>query len=130
MKPQTAEDPARQGGLAGAEVAAEVNDETGAEMARQVGAESERCRFVGKMAGDHGLRSVMDFNMLAADIKRWGEELGFQRLGIADCDLSQAEARLAEWLERGWQGDMDYMSRHGTKRARPAELIPGTVRVI
>src|SRR5436190_8822358 len=71
-----------------------------------------------------------DFTALADDIKRWGAELGFQRIGIADCDLSHAEARLAEWLARGWQGDMDYMSRHGTRRSRPAELVPGTVRVI
>src|SRR5207237_722879 len=47
-----------------------------------------------------------------------------------DCDLSAAEPRLIDWLERGWHGEMDYMARHGVKRARPGELIPGTVRVI
>jgi epoxyqueuosine reductase len=67
---------------------------------------------------------------LARDIKRWGAELGFQQVGIADCDLSAAEPRLLEWLERGYHGEMEYMVRHGTKRARPAELVPGTVRVI
>src|SRR5438132_1540863 len=74
--------------------------------------------------------AVPDFPALAADIKRWGAELGFQRIGIADCDLSAAEPRLIDWLERGWHGEMDYMARHGVKRARPGELIPGTVRVI
>ncbi len=30
----------------------------------------------------------------------------------------------------GWHGEMDYMARHGALRARPAELVPGTVSVI
>jgi len=71
-----------------------------------------------------------DFAALAAEIRRWGEALGFQQVGIADCDLSAAEPGFAEWLARGWHGDMDYMAAHGTRRSRPAELIPGTVRVI
>ncbi|HTN29074.1 MAG TPA: tRNA epoxyqueuosine(34) reductase QueG [Burkholderiales bacterium] len=72
----------------------------------------------------------MDHAALAAKIKHWGRELGFQAVGIADADLSAAEPRLAEWLQRGWHGEMDYMARHGVTRARPAALIPGTLRVI
>ena len=68
--------------------------------------------------------------MLARDIKRWGAELGFQKVGIADRDLSAAEARLIDWLGKGFHGDMDYMAKHGAKRSRPAELVPGTLRVI
>jgi epoxyqueuosine reductase len=71
-----------------------------------------------------------DFSVLAADIRRWAEALGFQQIGITDCDLSDAEPGFAEWLARGWHGDMDYMAAHGTRRSRPAELIPGTVRII
>ncbi len=67
---------------------------------------------------------------LARRIKAWGRELGFQRIGIADTDLGAAEARLLAWLDRGWDGEMDYMARHGARRARPGELVPGTVRVI
>ncbi|HAS52598.1 MAG TPA: tRNA epoxyqueuosine(34) reductase QueG, partial [Gammaproteobacteria bacterium] len=67
---------------------------------------------------------------LAALIKTWGRELGFQQVGIADLDLSEPEARLLDWLAAGFHGDMDYMARHGVKRSRPAELVPGTVRVI
>ncbi len=67
---------------------------------------------------------------LARQIKAWGLELGFQQLGIADIDLELAETRLADWLDRGYQGEMDFMSRHGTRRSRPAELVPGTLRVI
>jgi epoxyqueuosine reductase len=71
-----------------------------------------------------------DLAPLAAAIKSWGVEFGFQAVGIADADLGEAEARLAEWLARGFHGEMDYMARHGAKRARPAALVPGTLRVI
>ncbi len=67
---------------------------------------------------------------LSSSIKRWGRELGFQAVGIADADLSAAEPRLIEWLAQGWHGEMEYMARHGALRARPAELKPGTLRVI
>jgi epoxyqueuosine reductase len=72
----------------------------------------------------------MDYERLAARIRQWGSELGFQAVGIADADLSAAEPRLIEWLAQGRHGEMEYMARHGTLRARPAELKPGTVRVI
>ena len=72
----------------------------------------------------------MDYAALARRIKAWGTELGFQAVGIADADLSAAEPRLLEWLAQGWHGEMEYMARHGALRARPAELKPGTLRVI
>ncbi len=72
----------------------------------------------------------MDYAALTADIKQWGRELGFQAVGIADTDLSAAQGRLAEWLGLGWHGEMDYMARHAELRAHPADLVPGTVRVI
>ncbi len=72
----------------------------------------------------------IDYAALARSIKSWGAELGFQRVGVADCDLSSAEHGLLDWLALGWHGDMDYMARHGVKRSRPAELVPGTLRVI
>jgi epoxyqueuosine reductase len=76
-------------------------------------------------------RSVAsELGNLSASIKRWGRELGFQAVGIADADLSAAEPRLLEWLAQGWHGEMEYMARHGTLRARPVELKPGTLRVI
>ena len=71
-----------------------------------------------------------DPRTLAANIKRWGRELGFQQVGITDTDLSRAEGRLAQWLAKGYHGEMDYMARHGHKRSRPGELEPGTLRVI
>jgi epoxyqueuosine reductase len=67
---------------------------------------------------------------LALSIKRWGVELGFAEIRITDIDLSHAEAGLRAWLDAGMHGEMDYMAAHGMLRARPAELVPGTVRVI
>jgi len=67
---------------------------------------------------------------LADRIRSWAKELGFQAVGIAQAELSDAEPRLLEWLRLGWHGEMHYMARHGLRRARPAELYPGTVRVI
>ncbi len=67
---------------------------------------------------------------LAQDLRDWGRELGFDHLGIADTELDAHELHLHQWLQRGWHGEMDYMRRHGMRRARPAELVPGTVRVI
>jgi epoxyqueuosine reductase len=67
---------------------------------------------------------------LAQRIKAWGRELGFQQIGIADLNIREDEERLARWLEQGRHGTMEYMSRHGRRRARPDELVPGTVRVI
>ncbi len=74
--------------------------------------------------------SNIDLHKLAQDIKQWGKELGFQAVGIADIDLSQHEEKLQQWLDAGYHGEMDYMARHGMKRARPAELQPGCVSVI
>jgi len=68
--------------------------------------------------------------MLARDIKNWGQALGFQQTGITAVDLSEDETHLINWLHAGKHGDMHYMEQHGTKRSRPPELVPGTLRVI
>ena len=74
--------------------------------------------------------SDRDWHALASDIQRWGREIGLQRIGIADTNLDPQEQRLLEWLQMGRHGAMDYMARHGVARARPGELVPGTLRVI
>ena len=71
-----------------------------------------------------------DLEILATTIKSWGRELGFQAVGIADTDLSATEPRLAAWLAAGFGGELDYMRKHGSKRTRPASLVPGTLRII
>jgi epoxyqueuosine reductase len=67
---------------------------------------------------------------LLADIRRWGTELGFARIGVAHIDLAEDEAHFLDWLRAGFSGEMQYMSKHGRKRSRPAELLPGTVSCI
>lgn len=74
--------------------------------------------------------TVTDLAALARTIRQWGRELGFADVRIADVDLSHMEAPLQAWLDAGYHGEMDYMASHGMKRARPAELVPGTVRAI
>jgi len=74
--------------------------------------------------------TVTDLDTLARSIKLWGRELGFAEVRIADVDLAHMEAPLQAWLDAGYHGEMDYMASHGMKRARPAELVPGTVRAI
>lgn len=75
-------------------------------------------------------RGDRDWARLATAIAQWGRELGFQEIGIADTDLSAEEEHLQRWLAAGRHGEMGYMARHGSARARPAELVPGTIRVI
>ena len=74
--------------------------------------------------------SAIDYHQLAAGIRGWARELGFGAVGIAGVELAADEAHLVNWLDAGYHGEMDYMARHGTKRSRPPDLAPGTVRVI
>ncbi len=67
---------------------------------------------------------------LLADAQAWAKELGFARLGVANIDLAEDEAHFLNWLRAGFNGEMIYMSRHGVKRSRPAQLLPGTVSCI
>ena len=67
---------------------------------------------------------------LKDEVVAWCDELGFQKVGVADVDLQQAEDRLNEWLRASFHGSMSYMERHGVKRSRPNDLVPGTLRVI
>jgi epoxyqueuosine reductase len=70
------------------------------------------------------------FTDLARRIKAWGRELGFAATGITGTELEEHETRLLDWLQAGRHGEMDYMARHGSRRSRPQELVPGTLRVI
>jgi epoxyqueuosine reductase len=67
---------------------------------------------------------------LVQKIRAWATELGFQQMGITGVDLGEHEGYLQKWLDAGYHGSMEYMARHGNKRTRPDELVPGTLRVI
>ena len=75
-------------------------------------------------------RSIGEMDELKHAIRGWGHELGFQQIGIAGIDIREDEERLMQWLDRRRHGAMSYMQRHGRMRARPQELLPGTLRVI
>jgi epoxyqueuosine reductase len=79
------------------------------------------------MGQSQGRESVTD---IGQQLEGWARALGFSQIGVADVDLSSAEPGLLAWLQAGFHGSMGYMQVHGLKRARPAELVPGTVRVI
>lgn len=71
-----------------------------------------------------------DCNRLAVELKTFGREAGFQKIGIASVDLDKDAAHLRRWLKLGRHGTMSYMSRHGDKRTAPGMLVPGTVSVV
>lgn len=73
---------------------------------------------------------MSDFVQLAQQIKELGKQAGFADVRISDVDLSAVEQRYHQWIEAGYHGEMAYMASHGSKRYRPDELVPGTVRVI
>ena len=72
----------------------------------------------------------MDPTALLTQIRSWAQALGFSQIAVAPVDLSSAEPGLLAWLSQQFHGEMDYMARHGLKRARPAELVPGTLSVL
>ncbi|MEZ5522653.1 MAG: tRNA epoxyqueuosine(34) reductase QueG [Dokdonella sp.] len=74
--------------------------------------------------------SAVDFSALLSEMREWATALGFQQLGVAGIELGADETHLLNWLRQGRHGEMDYMASHGSKRSRPQELVPGTVRVV
>jgi len=77
-----------------------------------------------------GQGAGVDMQALWLQLQGWAGALGFSQIGVADVDLADAEPGLLAWLAAGQHGRMHYMAAHGLKRARPAELVPGTLRVI
>lgn len=76
------------------------------------------------------MSATEQYKALAQRIRGWASELGFQQLGITGVDLGEHPEYLQRWLDAGYHGDMDYMTRHGDKRTHPEQLVPGTLRVL
>jgi len=70
------------------------------------------------------------WGQLALKIKDWGHELGFAQIGIADIDLEEPKTHYLQWIKKGFHGEMHYMVKHGSRRYKPDELVPHTIRVI
>jgi epoxyqueuosine reductase len=121
--------------LARPQVTAQIDHQTRLQCVRETCRKGRRGGLIGQVYSamirfmQNGVPQT-DYNALAARIKAWGKALGFQAVGISDTRLDAAEAHLLQWLADGHHGAMDYMAKHGAKRARPAELVPGTLRVI
>ncbi|HEY3730973.1 MAG TPA: tRNA epoxyqueuosine(34) reductase QueG [Steroidobacteraceae bacterium] len=81
-------------------------------------------------SGAEAARLSPDAPALRTTIERAARDCGLDAIGVSQIELDQDERHLERWLERGWHGEMHYMARHGHKRSRPAELLPGTLRVI
>ena len=74
--------------------------------------------------------AALNGDAVLAQLREWATALGFSQIGVASVDLAHAEPGLLQWLDNGFHGSMAYMAAHGLKRARPAELVPGTLSVI
>lgn len=102
------------------------------QTSRRLGEEgrSQRCESGPLPSSRSSAPTSLAGEPLVAQIRLWARELGFSQIGVAGVDLRDAEAGLLAWLAQGFHGEMDYMARHGLKRARPAELVPGTVSIV
>jgi len=125
-----------QGGLAGAQIAAQLDEGIAQGRLRgKLGSKDLGRGFTRPVQGFYNGRVSQFIHHVNAShwvskIQAWGRELGFSQIGVAGVDLSSSEAGLSAWLAAGFHGDMAYMASHGAKRARPAQLVPGTVSVI
>ena len=133
---QGAQQVAHQRGLACAQVAVQ-GDEGIAQAGLRGQAHGEACRVLlvlplQRQAVRRFYNRVLMVcsSQLVPQIQGWARELGFSQIKVAGVDLSSAEPGLMQWLAQGFHGEMHYMAAHGLKRARPAELVPGTVSVI
>ncbi|MEX0734572.1 MAG: tRNA epoxyqueuosine(34) reductase QueG [Steroidobacteraceae bacterium] len=74
--------------------------------------------------------TAAELTALRARLDVFGRELGFDQVGVAGIELPEDEANLERWIAERRHGEMEYMERHGRRRSRPDELVPGTLRVI
>src|SRR6185437_14640388 len=70
--------------------------------------------------------ATIDLDVVKRELRARALHIGFGELGITAVEIPEDERHLLRWLEAGFHGDMQYMQRHGTKRSRPQELVPGT----
>ena len=69
--------------------------------------------------------------MRSAEIRRRAIELGFSKVGVARAEpLADEEARLREWLARGYQAEMKWMAREPAQRGDPRKLFPAARTVV
>ena len=75
--------------------------------------------------------SEPDINTITHLIKVKTKELGFDACGIAKAEkLTDEEPRLKNWLDKGFNGKMDYMANNFDKRLDPTLLVEESKSVI
>ena len=126
----------RQRGLAGPQVAFQINDQPRLQQRRQPFPQLLGGGFVGQFENGgnigamHDQDSTVDYAALKEKIRAAGQQLGFAAIGVARADPGDAVAGLRAWLAEGCHGQMDYMARHAELRAHPEQLHQGTITVI
>ncbi len=69
--------------------------------------------------------TLTDLRQLAAAVKAEARASGFDLCGIAASDPFEREGRaLAEWVGRGYHGEMAYMARNAPRSPRPRAVVP------
>ena len=136
---QCAQQVADPSGFAGAQIALQRQTGVQADAAQPYGQLGGKGGCVGLISPDQGFYNgclvqgssvLINHAALLTQIQIWAHALGFSQIAVAPVDLSSAEPGLSRWLAQHFHGEMDYMARHGMKRARPAELVPGTLSVL
>jgi epoxyqueuosine reductase len=126
---------AHEGRLARAQLAMQLDERMtqrwqGGQTQREGLGVGLRSPYTAPHSASYNRQVTLNSVQLISSIQTWARELGFSQIGVAGIDMASAEAGLMQWLDKGFHGDMAYMAAHGLKRARPAELVPGTVSVI
>jgi epoxyqueuosine reductase len=122
---------AHQRGLAGAQFALQFNEGLAQVLlCRQGFCKPPGSGLVLAHRSFYNGQVILNSAQFVSRIQAWARELGLSQIGVTGVDLSSAEPGLQRWLESGFHGEMHYMAAHGLKRARPAELVPGTLSVI
>ncbi len=67
---------------------------------------------------------------LKEEIRAWGLELGFTRIGFAAAEEPAGSRRLLEWLMSGFHGGMAWMARDPETRIDPQKILPGARSVV
>ncbi|MFQ6041135.1 MAG: tRNA epoxyqueuosine(34) reductase QueG [Candidatus Poribacteria bacterium] len=67
---------------------------------------------------------------LTDKIKTRAFELGFDLVGVSPAQPAKTADFYADWLARGFAGEMGYLHRHLEKRRDPRKLLPGARSII
>lgn len=67
---------------------------------------------------------------LESQIKQQASALGFELVGIAPAVEADGFVHLKHWLEQGFAGEMDYISRHEDARRHPESMLPNVRSVV